>query len=436
MAKKIKFPLILKDDFQVRTIDELREHFDLEKIISYYQNGKLLTWLEDRYYDSELSQIQALCEQSDDFVQRLCAVLGVSCQDTSNVDLNAMAERQKRLELLKQYTSDESILSHVDQVAFDQEELADLLDDGYKTIYLYNGNYHIPLSKNDIQYIGIGNVSISNWASIKNNYKDKHIEFINFEQAKKNYAYLWDSFDPLWKNYTEMVISHNPIKNFIPPRTPDEFYNAAECEHRSEKRALEMARNAVGNAYITLSTMFSHSSIYCIYGYNGSKFLKDDCEQTIATIIETINTLYAKAMELGNSIKDSETYEKYVSLLQPLQLLAKQFEKYKTMDQSTEDKIIAKLNQIDEQFNRNYTYDGCIQKVAVRSCFHVSQNKIIYSMSSQTGILAELCNYINKKLSEWCDYVEQLEIAHFSEPINILNTTTDRIYEDIKKLLL
>ncbi len=48
---KLKFPLKLKDNVDVHNIDELREHFDLERIIGYFQDGRLLTWLKGRYYD-------------------------------------------------------------------------------------------------------------------------------------------------------------------------------------------------------------------------------------------------------------------------------------------------------------------------------------------------------------------------------------------------
>ena len=55
MAKKIKFALEMKDGAKVRTLEELQEHFDLKTIIGYFLDGKLQKWLEDRYYDGELS---------------------------------------------------------------------------------------------------------------------------------------------------------------------------------------------------------------------------------------------------------------------------------------------------------------------------------------------------------------------------------------------
>lgn len=40
-------------------------------------------------------------------------------------------------------------------MAFDQEELADLLDDGQKTIYLCGEKFNVPVSQHDIAYIGV-----------------------------------------------------------------------------------------------------------------------------------------------------------------------------------------------------------------------------------------------------------------------------------------
>jgi len=39
MAKIIKFALELKNGESVRTIEDLRQHFDLEKIVAYFMNG-------------------------------------------------------------------------------------------------------------------------------------------------------------------------------------------------------------------------------------------------------------------------------------------------------------------------------------------------------------------------------------------------------------
>lgn len=45
MRKNIKFPLKMKDDFPVRTMEELREHFDLTKMneLSLEHEGNIYT---------------------------------------------------------------------------------------------------------------------------------------------------------------------------------------------------------------------------------------------------------------------------------------------------------------------------------------------------------------------------------------------------------
>ena len=72
MAKKIKFALKLKDGADIRTLESLQEHFDLEKVTAYFLNGKLLEWLEDRYYDEEADKIRSLNKDAGDFNQQLC----------------------------------------------------------------------------------------------------------------------------------------------------------------------------------------------------------------------------------------------------------------------------------------------------------------------------------------------------------------------------
>ena len=47
--KKIRFPLKLADGTQARSLEELKEHFDLASMLEHYSSGKLLIWLQDRY---------------------------------------------------------------------------------------------------------------------------------------------------------------------------------------------------------------------------------------------------------------------------------------------------------------------------------------------------------------------------------------------------
>ena len=49
----VKFPLEMKDGVQVRNISELKENFDVEKVVGYFFDGKLKKWLDARWYEDE-----------------------------------------------------------------------------------------------------------------------------------------------------------------------------------------------------------------------------------------------------------------------------------------------------------------------------------------------------------------------------------------------
>jgi len=168
VAKKIKFPLILNNDFQARTLEEVHDNFDLEKMIGYFTNGKLLTWLEDRDYEKEADAVRLLDKESPLFAQKLCNIFDVPYTDVLTETMAEIEKRQKAMELLNQYTSDPKLLSQIDIIAFCQADLADLLDEGRTTIYLCENEYSIPMSKTGVRYIGIGKPVIYNFRRILN----------------------------------------------------------------------------------------------------------------------------------------------------------------------------------------------------------------------------------------------------------------------------
>ena len=187
MAKKIKFPLSMKNDAQVRDLDELREHFDLDKVIGYFLDGKLLSWLEARYYDTEADAVRALNKDDADVHRRLCEIFGVEyhAEESPKIDVEAVEERNRRLSELKQYTSAPDVLEKVDQVAFNQEELADLIDEGYSDIYLCNNSFVIPLRVRNKHYIGVGKAEAVIRSQERVDFEELGIRFddINFNEA-------------------------------------------------------------------------------------------------------------------------------------------------------------------------------------------------------------------------------------------------------------
>ena len=158
MRKKIKLPLEMADGVKVRTLDELKDNWSLEKVVENYLNGRLVTWLNDRYYTELAEQVSALAEVQDNTAlqKELCKIFDVDFADEEDIDVDAVNERNRKLDILRQHTADDTVLKNVDIVAFDQEELGDILDSGENVIYLFNNTFSIPLSVKNKKYIGIG----------------------------------------------------------------------------------------------------------------------------------------------------------------------------------------------------------------------------------------------------------------------------------------
>jgi len=149
MTKKERFPLKMADGVEVRNIDDFKANFDIDLVTQYFFDGRLLTWLEDRYYDEEATEIKKLSPDDELLEQKLCKIFDKETPEE--------IARRERLNRLKKYTKDENILANVDFVAFDQEELADLLDEDAKEIFLCENRFVIPLRMKNKNYIGVGN---------------------------------------------------------------------------------------------------------------------------------------------------------------------------------------------------------------------------------------------------------------------------------------
>lgn len=167
----VKFPLKMSDGTSVRTLEELREHFDLEAVLGYYSNGRLIKWLEDRYYDEEARAVRGMDSASENFKKKLCEILGVIYSEKTDggLDLGDIVKNNERRERLKKYTTDDSILAMAASVAFTQSELDNLLkrldileadNDGNKIIYICGEHFIIPANIGGIIYKGVNNPEV------------------------------------------------------------------------------------------------------------------------------------------------------------------------------------------------------------------------------------------------------------------------------------
>lgn len=171
---------IILDGIKVKTIEELREHFDMEVILFYFASGRLLSWLDAHYYEIEADRLEKLSESDQNLQEKLCNIIGVD----PNVFVEEVALRNKQTEELKEHTDDLAILEMVDRIAFDQEELSILLDKGASTIYLFNNTFHIPLRLTEKTYIGIGNVTVIIRNIEQTKFNSLNISFQNIQVKK------------------------------------------------------------------------------------------------------------------------------------------------------------------------------------------------------------------------------------------------------------
>lgn len=162
MAKKIKFPLEMKDGNKVRTIEEFRKYFDAEKVIVYFLNGKLLGWLEDRHYDNYYEVICKIDPKKDNVLQMICEALDIDyyVDDSKAIDLKKIEKNNKKLEKIKQYVDDKKILDRLDSIAMNQKELDRLIENSCSEVYLFEKNFIIPGTISNITVVGINNPTI------------------------------------------------------------------------------------------------------------------------------------------------------------------------------------------------------------------------------------------------------------------------------------
>ena len=211
MAKKIRFSLEMKDGVEVRTLEELQDNFSLEKVLFYISNGKMQTWLRDRYHNDIADSIEQLDSSDPEYNKKLCGFFGVEYDESELEDLEKAKERNRKLELLKQFTDNQEILDNAYFAAFEQDDIYDLLDEGANTIYLCGERFSIPLTVSGVTYIGVNNpVAVISSKTVVN-WKEKNIS-INGVRFDDEYQALIDNAakingNDIYGNYKESELS-------------------------------------------------------------------------------------------------------------------------------------------------------------------------------------------------------------------------------------
>ena len=87
MAKVLKFGLML-DDCNVRSLEGLQEHFVIEDVLKYFEDGTLSRWLKVWGYKEQLAAVEAIEKTLDkkDIVLQLANIFGIEDVDATDIE--------------------------------------------------------------------------------------------------------------------------------------------------------------------------------------------------------------------------------------------------------------------------------------------------------------------------------------------------------------
>lgn len=155
MAKTIKFNLIL-DNYPVRNIEGLQEHFSIEDMLKYFENGLLLRWLNVRGYDEQYALVKNIDKslEKKEIVKELVKIFEV-------VEIDD-AEIEKAIGILT-YLEKEKELNEIYRLnAFSKREIINDYHSGYEALitHMEENKDNMALLKADViqmemEYVGL-----------------------------------------------------------------------------------------------------------------------------------------------------------------------------------------------------------------------------------------------------------------------------------------
>lgn len=125
MGKTIKFNLIC-DGTPVRTTEDLRNHFSVEDVLEYYNNGLLVRWLAVRQYESELEKVKGICAtEAVEIVKALAEIFEVE------TDRGKLAEDTYIVEYRKKRKED---IRSLEAAEYEVEQVVQRYHKGYQEL--------------------------------------------------------------------------------------------------------------------------------------------------------------------------------------------------------------------------------------------------------------------------------------------------------------
>ncbi|MGP1598566.1 hypothetical protein [Peptoanaerobacter stomatis] len=130
MAKTIKFNLIL-DNYPVRNIEGLQEHFSIEDMLKYFENGLLLRWLNVRGYDEQYAAVEAIDKSFDrkEIVTSLVKIFEVVEMDIADIE--------KAIGILTYLDEEKELNAIYKENAYAKKQIVDDYHSGYTALIMH-----------------------------------------------------------------------------------------------------------------------------------------------------------------------------------------------------------------------------------------------------------------------------------------------------------
>ncbi|MEN3954119.1 hypothetical protein [Ligilactobacillus salivarius] len=130
MAKTIKFNLIL-DNHPVRNIEELQEHFSIEDMLKYFENGLLLRWLKVRGYEKEYIAVENIGKSlgNKDIIVSLLKIFKMNDIDIDDIE--------KEVSILEYQNEKRKLNEIYKENSFTKEQIIEDYHAGYNALILH-----------------------------------------------------------------------------------------------------------------------------------------------------------------------------------------------------------------------------------------------------------------------------------------------------------
>lgn len=292
MAKKVRFSLEMDNGVKVISVEELKENFSLSRVLGYIADGKLITWLQDRYATELADEVGKLDKDDSELAKKVCHIFDMPFDDKTIDELERAEERKRKLGLLKNYPECMEYAKEVELIAFDQEDLYDLLDEDAEKIYLCGKRFSVPVGKKNVEYIGILDVvTVCIDSKVLVDFSEKHITFVNCE------------FDP---KYQKLIsVKEEALKETVNEIEVEKVAAGIEASEIEELAydLLELLSEFAGKEYENeYDELYEYDySIECETrdyndcGYETKSKAKVACKKAITSALKKIRELYADA---------------------------------------------------------------------------------------------------------------------------------------------